>query len=313
MNPLRIVFMGTPSFSLPALQMLHIAGYEIAGVITQPDRPQGRGQIAAAPAVKILAEKLELPVFQPENIREETSAEIIKSLSPKMIVVAAFGQILPKNILDIPPHGCLNIHPSLLPKYRGAAPINWTLIKGEIKTGVTIMLMDEGMDSGDILTQQETDITVAENFGHLQDRLARLGAQLLLSTIEQFIAGAIEPRPQDKEAVTFAPRLTKETGKINWHESAVNICNLIRGLSPAPGAYSVLNEKMIKIYAAEPLIEETGKTPGTIVEVARDIIKVATGDGLLLLKEVQLAGKKKMPVQDFLRGYQVKTNAAFGS
>lgn len=313
MPALRVAFMGTPSFALPALQMLHAAGYEIAGVITQPDRPHGRGQIAAAPAVKILAHKLELSVFQPENIKDEAAVEMIRNLAPEMIVVAAFGQILPKTALEIPPYGCLNIHPSLLPKYRGAAPINWTLIRGETKTGVTIMLMDEGMDSGDILTQQETAIAPAENFGHLHDRLARLGAQLLLQTIEQCAAGAIQGQPQDASSATFAPRLTKETGMINWRDSAANVCNLIRALSPAPGAYSLINGKVIKIFTAEAAPEETGKQPGAIVEHARDAIKVAVQNGLVLLKEVQLAGKKKMPVRDFLRGYQIKVNTILGS
>jgi len=304
--------MGTPAFALPALQRLHNAGHEIVGVVTQPDRPQGRGQIAAPSPVKILAQRLELPVYQPENIKDATVLELIKNLSPEMIVVAAFGQILPKAILEIPLYGCLNIHPSLLPKYRGAAPINWTLINGETKTGVTIMMMDEGMDSGDILAQEETDIEAAENFGRLHDRLARLGAQLLLTTLPDVIAGNCHRRPQNHAEATFAPRLTKETGKINWQDDASHICNLIRGLSPSPGAYSFLSGKLIKILAEESEPQETNKTPGAIIEQTKNALKIAAGDGCVLIKEVQLSGKKKMPIEDFLRGYPLKPNTVFG-
>ncbi len=312
MTGLRIVFMGTPSFALPALQMLHCENYQIAGVITQPDRPQGRGQKTASPAVKILAQKLDLPVFQPEHIKDQTALALIKKINPEMIVVAAFGQILPKAILELPPLGCLNIHPSLLPKYRGAAPINWALIRGETKTGVTIMMMDEGMDSGNILMQEETLIGQTENFGHLHDRLAREGAALLLKAIEQVVAGTAQSCPQDSSAATFAPRLTKDAGKINWHENISNICNLIRGLSPSPGAYSFLDGKMLKIYIAESKPEKTDKIPGSIGEQVTENISVATNDGYVILKEVQLAGKKKMSAKEFLRGYKLNPNITLG-
>ncbi len=312
MNDLRVMFMGTPSFALPALQMLHTEKYQIVGVITQPDRPQGRGQLTNPPAVKILAQKFGLPVYQPNNIKEQAFFELAKELNPEMIVVAAFGQILPKHILDIPPLGCLNIHPSLLPQYRGAAPINWTLIKGETETGVTIIMMDEGMDSGAILEQEETSIDPSENYGHLHDRLARHGATLLMKAIGHVLSGTSQPRPQVSSLATFAPRLTKETGEINWHSSVYDICNLIRGLSPSPAAYSILDGKLLKIYAAEPKPETTDKTPGCLSESSADGIAVTAADGYVILKEVQLAGKKRMPANEFLRGYKLIANNILG-
>lgn len=312
MADLRVIFMGTPSFALPALQMLHTENYQIVGVITQPDRPQGRGQITNPPAVKILAQKFGLPVYQPNNIKEDDFFELAKELNPEIIVVAAFGQILPKRILDIPSMGCLNIHPSLLPKYRGAAPINWTLIKGEAKTGVTIMMMDEGMDSGAILEQEETLIDLSENYGHLHDRLARQGGALLMKAIGKVLSGTAQLRPQDSSLATFAPRLTKEMGEINWESSVSDICNLIRGLSPSPAAYSFLEGKLLKIYAAEPKQDTTDKIPGSLGESLANGIAVTAADGYVILKEVQLAGKKRIPVNEFLRGYKINPNNVLG-
>jgi len=305
--------MGTSSFALPALQLLHSENHHIVGVITQPDRPQGRGQKTNSPPVKILALQLGLPVFQPEHIKDQTSLELIKKLGPEIIVVAAFGQILPKSILDVPALGCLNIHPSLLPKYRGAAPINWALINGESKTGVTIMMMDEEMDSGNILAQKETLISQTENFGQLHDRLADQGSSLLIQTIEQITTGAMKSKKQDSSTATFAPRLTKEMGKINWCNSVSTICNLIRGLSPSPGAYSFLDGKMLKIYAAEPKPKKTDKKPGTIMEQSNKTISVVAIDGCIILREIQLAGKKKMPAEEFLRGYKINPETILGN
>jgi len=313
MSKLKILFMGTSSFALPALQLLHSENHHIVGVITQPDRPQGRGQKTNSPPVKILALQLGLPVFQPEHIKDQTSLELIKKLGPEIIVVAAFGQILPKSILDVPALGCLNIHPSLLPKYRGAAPINWALINGESKTGVTIMMMDEEMDSGNILAQKETLISQTENFGQLHDRLASQGSSLLVQTIEQITTDNVKSKKQDSSAATFAPRLTKEMGKINWCNNVSTICNLIRGLSPSPGAYSFLDGKMLKIYAAEPKPEKTDKKPGTIVEQSNKTISVVAIDGCIILREIQLAGKKKMPAEEFLRGYKINPETILGN
>ncbi len=302
----RILFMGTPAFALPALEQLHRHSYPIIAVVTQPDRPAGRGQKEVAPPVKLLAEKIGLRVLQPHKVKDPSFLETLGQLNPDMVVVAAFGQILPGAVIDFPRLGCLNIHPSLLPKYRGAAPLNWSIIRGETTTGVTIMLMDEGMDSGDILLQEETPLGGDETFGQLHDRLAGLGAALLLQTIEQVRAGSAVRKKQDASLVTFAPRLTRETGKINWNDSVSNIVNLIRGLSPAPTAYSFLDGQILKIYTAEgrPAIAE--EQPGFIGKVESTGLPVAAADGYVILKDIQMAGKKRMSVYDFLRGYRLK-------
>jgi methionyl-tRNA formyltransferase len=308
----RILFMGTPAFALPSLQLLHEQQYPIIGVVSQPDRPQGRGLKEVAPPVKILAQKFGLPIFQPEKVKDQSFIELIKKLNPEMVVLVAFGQILPQEIIDHPPMQCLNIHPSLLPKYRGAAPLNWPIIRGETKTGVTIMLMDEGMDSGDILLQQETNIGAAETYGELHNRLAELGATLLIKTIEQVVAGTAQRQPQDASGVTFAPRLNKETGKINWHDNVFNIVNLIRGLSPTPAAYTLLEGQVLKIFSAEANQNKTSETPGTIGAASADGLPVAASDGYVILKDVQLAGKKRMLTQDFLRGCRLSPKTILG-
>lgn len=300
-----ILFMGTPAFALPSLQMLHENKYPIIGVVSQPDRPRGRGLKEVAPPVKVLAQKIGLPFFQPEKVKDQSFIELFKKLNPEIVVVVAFGQILPKVIIDLPPLKCLNIHPSLLPKYRGAAPLNWPIIRGETKTGVTIMLMDEGMDSGDILLQQETNIDVDETYGELHDRLASTGASLLVEAIDQVVAGKSVRKPQDTSGVTFAPRLKKETGKINWHNNVFDIVNLIRGLSPTPAAYTLLEGQVLKIFSAETNQNRVSETPGTIGTVNANGLPVAASDGYVILKDVQLAGKKRMLAQDFLRGHRL--------
>jgi methionyl-tRNA formyltransferase len=305
-NKPRIVFMGTPDFALPALEILHNNHYEISAVVTQPDRPAGRGQKEIAPPVKLLAKKSRLPVLQPPKVKDQEFLETLYSLNPDMIVVSAFGQILPKTIIDFPKMGCLNIHPSLLPKYRGAAPLNWSIINGEIKTGVTIMMMDEGMDSGDILVQEETPLAPTETYGELHNRLANLGAKLLIKTIEQVVAGTVQRQKQDESRVTFAPRLTREIGKIKWHDSTCQIVNLIRGLSPTPAAYSSLDGQTLKIFTAEGRPGLVHLPPGTIDTPCPEGLPVAAADGYVILKDIQLAGKKRMPVGDFLRGYRIK-------
>jgi methionyl-tRNA formyltransferase len=313
MNKPGILFIGTPSFAIPALDILHTRNYPLIGVVTQPDRSQGRGQKKIAPPVKTFAQKLGLPIFQPENINEQSFIDLFKKLNPKMVVVAAFGKILPKVIIDFPPLGCLNIHPSLLPKYRGAAPINWAIINGETKTGVTIIHMDEGMDSGNIILQNETVISANENYGQLHDRLATQGAVLLIAAIEQMLAGNLTDRAQNLSLVTFAPRLTKETGRINWHADISDIVNLIRGLSPIPAAYTILEGQLLKIYAAEPKPGKGDNIPGTIGIITTEGIPIAAKNGYVLLKELQLAGKKKMPASAFLRGYRLNPNVILGS
>jgi len=307
----RILFMGTPAFALPALDALHSHSYPIVGVVTQPDRPSGRGQKEIAPPVKSLALKLGLPVLQPEKVKDQRFLEILHVLNPDMIVVAAFGQILPKAIIDSPRLGCLNIHPSLLPKYRGAAPLNWSIMRGETQTGVTIMLMDEGMDSGDILLQEPTEIRTMETFGELHDRLADLGAAMLLKAVEQVVSGTAERRKQDPSLVTFAPRLTKETGRINWHDPVHQIVDLIRGLCPTPAAYTLLDGQTLKIYLAEARMGNVDLPAGAVGRASADGLPVAASDGYVLVKEVQLAGKKRMPVGDFLRGYRIEPETIF--
>ena len=308
----RILFMGTPAFALSPLHKLHDKKYPIIGVVSQPDRRQGRGLKEVAPPVKVLAQKFGLPIFQPEKVKDASFLKTFYQLKPDMVVVVAFGQILPKEIIDYPPMQCLNIHPSLLPKYRGAAPINWPIIRGETKTGVTIMLMDEGMDSGDILIQQKTDIGIAETYGELHDRLAQLGATLLIKTIGQIVAGTAQRKPQDASVVTFAPRLKKETGKIDWNNKVSDIVNLIRGLSPTPAAYTQLEGHVLKIFTAEANQNKVSETAGTIGAVGAAGLPVAASDGYVILKDVQLAGKKRMLAQDFLRGYHLKIGSVLG-
>ena len=242
----RILFMGTPAFAVPALEGLVRSGYPVIGVVTQPDRPQGRGRTIAPPPVKLLANGLGLTVLQPEKVRTPDFLETFRQLAPDLVIVAAFGQILPGEIIHGPREGCINIHPSLLPKYRGAAPINWALIRGEEKTGVTIMRMDEGVDSGDILLQEETPIGAEETFGALHDRLAKMGAGLLLNALAMLEAGTLQPRPQDHRLATTAPRLAPEDGLIRWDADARTIVALIRGLSPTPSAYTLLGRKKVE-------------------------------------------------------------------
>jgi len=302
----RILFMGTPAFALPTLELLHSSNFSVIGVVTQPDRPAGRGQKEICPPVKLLAQSLGLPVFQSQKVKDQSFLDIFYQLSPEMVIVAAFGQILPECIIEFPKLGCLNIHPSLLPKYRGAAPLNWSIIRGETKTGVTIMLMDEGMDSGDILLQQETPLGATETFGQLHDRLARMGAALLIQAIQQVIAGTALRHSQDLSAVTFAPRLTKETGRINWQQNCTDIVNLIRGLCPNPAAYTFLEGQVLKIFTAESKSGKPKEIPGTIGADTSQCLSVAADDGYVIIKEVQLAGKKRLPINEFLRGYRLQ-------
>ncbi len=301
----RILFMGTPAFAVPALQGLVRCGYPVIGVVTQPDRPQGRGRAIMSPPVKILAEKLNLPLLQPEKVREQLFLDTFRKFAPDLVIVAAFGQILPGEVIHAPPAGCINIHPSLLPKYRGAAPINWALIRGEQITGVTIMRMDEGVDSGDILLQEETPIGPEEIFGELHDRLATLGAEMLLNTLEMSAAGAVQPKQQDHTLATVAPRLDHEIGLIRWENDCREIVSLIRGLSPIPCAYTDLDGKKLKIFKASATPAAIAEAPGTISLETPDAIRIAARNGYVLLQEVQLEGKKRMAVRDFLGGYRV--------
>lgn len=304
--------MGTPTFAVPALQGLVRCGYPIIGVVTQPDRPQGRGRATAPSPVKTLAESLNLPLLQPERLREPSFLDTFRRLSPDLVIVAAFGQILPGEIIHAPPGGCINIHPSLLPKYRGAAPVNWALIRGERTTGVTIMQMDEGLDSGAILLQEEAPIGPEETFGELHDRLAVLGAGMVIKTLEMLAAGTIRPRPQDHNLASLAPRLEKEAGLIRWEGDCREIASLIRGLSPLPCAYTGLDGKKLKVFRAAAEPAPVAVAPGTIVGDRPGMLCVAAGNGHVLLKELQLEGKKRMAVRDFLCGCRVSPGKTLG-
>jgi methionyl-tRNA formyltransferase len=312
MSKPRIIFMGTPEFAVPSLEILVHHPYQVIGVVTQPDRPKGRGKQLAPPPVKMFAEQYHLTVLQPERAKDQEFMDAFRKLAPDLVAVAAFGQLLPKGILDLPPLGCINVHPSLLPKYRGAAPLNWTIIQGETRTGVTIMRMDEGMDSGDILLQEATPIGPEETVGELHDRLAKTGAELLLKTIQMIEDGTVRRTPQDHAAATFAPRLKKEDGIIDWQRNADEIVHLILGLSPSPCAYSILQGRTLKIFTATARKSPIGQMPGTVLAVTPEGLPVAAGEGVVFLREVQAEGKKRMPVQDFLRGVRLRSGERLG-
>jgi len=312
MSKHRILFMGTPSFAVPALKGVMQGGWPVIGVVTQPDRPQGRGRAMAPPPVKVVAEDIGLAVLQPERVRHPDFLETFRQLAPDLVVVAAFGQILPGEIIHGPKEGCINIHPSLLPKYRGAAPINWTLIRGEEITGVTIMCMDEGVDSGDILLQKQTPIGPEENFGELHDRLANMGADLLVIALAGLQSGTLQPRPQDHSLATLAPRIGREEARIHWERDCRDIVSLVRGLSPVPCAHTFLDGKQIKIFAAAVAPANAAEAPGTVIGEKGGLLVVAAGKGCVLLKEVQLEGKKRMAVRDFLRGFPVAPGRILG-
>jgi methionyl-tRNA formyltransferase len=308
----KIVFMGTPEFAVPSLEILIKHDYPIAAVVTQPDRPKGRGRHMIPSPVKARAQHHRLPVLQPERARNNDFIEYLRICAPDLVVVAAFGQILPREILEIPQKGCVNVHPSLLPKYRGAAPINWAIIRGEEKTGITIMLMDEGMDTGDILAQEETRIAPEETSGELHNRLAEMGAALLLRTTEMILSGAGTRTPQDASLATYAPRLKKEDGLIRWDTEVHHIVNLIRGFSPVPGAYSFLRGKMLKIFSATGEEVSLTDTPGIIGRETENGLPVAARNGYVWLREIQLENKKRMPVRDFLRGFSISPGDVLG-
>jgi len=308
----KIVFMGTPEFAVPSLEILISHNYPIVGVVTQPDRPKGRGRVLFPSLVKSLAEHHKLPIFQPERVKNQEFVDSLKYLSPDLVVVSAYGQILPKAIIEIPKMGCINVHPSLLPKYRGAAPMNWTIIQGETQTGVTIMLMDEGMDTGDILTQEETAIEPEETFGELHDRLAVKGAALLLKTIEMIISGTVKRTPQDPARATYAPRLNKQDGLIRWDSDIHQTANHIRGLSPLPCAYTFAKGKMLKIFSAKAAELPVTEAPGTVGRATEIGLPVAGRNGYVFVQEVQMENKNRMSVHDFLRGIRLSPGDTLG-
>lgn len=303
---MKIVFMGTPDFAVPSLQKL-IDNHEVSAVFTQPDRPKGRGKKVAMSAVKELALKYDIPVYQPLKIRNDHECiETLKNLQPDFIIVVAFGQILPKEVLEIPKYGCINLHASLLPKYRGAAPINWAIINGEAKSGNTTMLMDIGLDTGDMLLTSEVEISNNMTAEELHNILMIDGADLLLQTIEKFAAGEIVPQKQDDSKSSYASMLTKETAKIDWNLKTVEIYNLIRGLTQGPVAYTQYMDENMKIYEAGILNTNKNYEPGQIISVDRNGIKVSTGDGSLLVKVIQFPGGKPLKVEEYIKGHVIK-------
>ncbi|MCI8668356.1 MAG: methionyl-tRNA formyltransferase [Lachnospiraceae bacterium] len=304
---MKIVFMGTPDFSVGALNALLEAGHEIAAVVTQPDKPKGRKMELQYPPVKEAALKHHLRICQPERVKKnEEFYRMLTEISPDVIVVVAFGQILPKEILTLPRYGCINIHASLLPRYRGAAPIQWAVINGEEKTGVTTMQMNEGLDTGDILEKTEIILGQKETGGSLFDKLSKAGAELIVQTLSALEQGKITPVRQDDSQSSYAGMLDKKLGCIDFSNSAVSIERLIRGLNPWPSAYTFLNGKTLKLWAADVQEEEYEGVCGEIVEIGKDCIRVKTGKGTLVVRELQLEGKKRMDTATFLRGYQLE-------
>ena len=302
---MKLIFMGTPEFSVPSLQRL-IKDFEVSAVFTQPDRPKGRGKNLAASPVKQLAQTYNIPVYQPLKLRNNKEMiEVIKELKPDFIIVVAFGQILTKEILDIPKYGCVNLHASLLPKYRGAAPINWCIMEGESKSGNTTMLMDVGIDTGDILLTEEIELSSNMTAGELHDILMNNGGELLVETINGIADNSIKPVKQQNDFSSYASMLDKEMAKINWECSNVNIHNLIRGLNPRPIAYTHYKDTVMKIYKSRVLNEESSKEAGGIISVSKEGLRVSTGIGVLLIEEVQFPGKKPIKIKDYIVGNSI--------
>ncbi|MBA2847782.1 methionyl-tRNA formyltransferase [Thermosulfuriphilus ammonigenes] len=312
MKSWSLIFMGTPEFAVPILKALIAGPDEVVAVVCQPDRPRGRGRKPSPPPVKIVAQEAGITVYQPEKIRDPAFISQLKAVSPEAIVVAAYGKILPPEILKLPPRGCINVHASLLPKFRGAAPINWAIISGEEKTGVTIMQMDEGMDTGPIILAREIPIEPEETAGSLAKRLSDLGAELILEAIEGLKEGRLHPRPQPKTGVSYAPPLKKEDGLADFSRPAEELDRLIRGFDPWPTVYTFLQGRRLKLFRPRVIEAPSQAPPGTIVAVSEEGITIATGRGLLLIKEVQLEGRKRLPVAEFTRGYHLKPGMRLG-
>ena len=304
---MKIVFMGTPDFSVPVLEALVKAGHQVEAVVTQPDKPKGRGKAVLMTPVKEKAMELGIPVYQPVKVREPEFVEVLKELKPDVMVVVAFGQILPKAVLDIPPYGCVNVHASLLPKYRGAAPIQWVVIDGEKESGVTTMMMDVGLDTGDMLEKAVVPLAADETGGSLHDKLSVLGAELILSTLDKLEKGTAVRTPQTDENTCYAKMLKKNMGDIDWTMDAVSIERLVRGLNPWPSAFTRWNGRMLKIWEAKVLPDPAVKAPcGSVISADEEGLKIQTGNGVLCVTSLQLEGKKRMDTAAFLRGYQIE-------
>ncbi len=303
--------MGTPAFACPILEALLARADPVVGVVCQPDRPRGRGLGVSAPEVKRLAEANRLPVLQPERLRDAAFQGALRALAPDLVVVAAYGKILPRAVLDLPPRGCINVHASLLPRHRGAAPIAWSILAGDAVTGVTIMAMTEEMDAGDILLQRETPIAPDDTGGTLGERLARLGAEAIGEAIDGLQAGTLRPVPQPAAGVTFAPRIERQHRRLDWRRPAVELERQVRALAPSPSAFTTLEGKLLKVHRAA-LAAGTAR-PGEVVAAGPDGIVVAAGTGALRLLEVQLEGRRRLSVAEFLAGRRLAPGTCLGA
>lgn len=308
-DKLRVVFMGSPEFAVPTLRAV-MGAEEVVGVVTQPDKPAGRGQKVVAPAVKVVAEEAGIPVLQPKSARTPEFLEAFRALAPDVAVVVAYGKILPQAVLDVPRNGCLNVHGSLLPRYRGAAPIQWSLIRGEAEAGVTIMRLDAGMDTGPMLLWHKLRVADDETAGTLAPKLAVLGAELMLVALERLKAGALREQPQDEAQATYAPMLKKEDGRLDWSRPAADVRNLVRGVDPWPGAVTTLDGEPLKLWGAR-LAEGSG-APGQVLGVDREGLIVACGQGAVAFAEAQLPGRKRLPVQALTAGRPIPAGTLLG-
>ncbi len=313
MRSMKVIFMGTPDFAVPTLEKLIEAGHEVAAVVTQPDKARGRGKVVTFSPVKTVAAAHHIPVYQPVKARDPEFVELLKSLAPDVIVVVAFGQILPKAILDIPPYGCINVHASLLPKYRGAAPIQWAVINGENVSGVTTMYMAEGLDTGDMILKAQVTLDPKETGGSLHDRLSVIGADLLVETLKRLEDQTAVRTPQDdSQAGAYAKMLDKNMGLIDFSRPAEEIERLIRGLNPWPSAYTKLGKKTLKLWDAQVTDKEYEGAYGSVVEITKDNFTIKTGKGSLVVTDLQLEGKKRMAADAFLRGTALEKGVVLG-
>jgi methionyl-tRNA formyltransferase len=298
--------MGTPEFAVPSLKALHESHHHIALVVTQPDRPKGRGRNVIPPPIKTLASNLNFPVVQPQSLKTKEFEDLVTGLKPDIITVVAFGQILTENILSFPRLGTINVHASLLPKYRGPAPINWAIINGEHETGVTTMLMEKELDTGDILLTAKEPITAQDTALTLHDRLSAIGAKLLVETIEAFANDTIRPTPQDHSKATYAPMLNKSNGRLDWKKPAKTLELFIRGMTPWPGTFTFHENNRLKIFKAKPVSKIFQESPGTVIESFPDELEIATAKGALSILEIQGPSGKRLAIKDFLHGYKLQ-------
>lgn len=310
---MKIVFMGTPEFAVPSLDKLVREGYEVAAVITQPDKPKGRGNKLTPPPVKEYADRQGIRVLQPSKVKTADSVTLLKDIGPDLLVTVAYGQLLSKDILDIPTLGCINVHGSLLPKYRGAAPIHWAVINGEPETGVTTMYTDIGMDTGDMLLKRAVNISESMTVGELHDKLSEIGADVLIETLRELEKGTLERLPQPNGEASYAPIIKKEVGRINWLKSSLEIHNLVRGTNPWPGSYSHYKGERIRIWKTSVINDSNAlKKPGTIYGVGNGGMIVATGSGYLTIDEIQFDSSKRMSVEEYVRGHRIDEGEVLG-